>query len=815
MNFLAWHYTVGLKAYLNRWFYVLAYIIHYFSLPLLLSSLFSPWKRLVDTSQSTGFSFTKYFERLTFNIISRGIGFIVRLVLLVFGTFALSVMFILGFFGCVIWTVFPVLGAWLYYTRDPGQKRFLKNLFAQMRVDPASAVRMALNTPAGKFILTHTNLTTSGLPPATPFNLSGFAPQNFSDLLQKFIDLKVWDRDLLRQKDVDYPDLLLGASWWDKKFTFPNPFDGRMRFSKPGIGLELLFGYTPLLNQYVTDLGQPQFFYHHLIGREEIVSRIERTLTSGESVILVGQPGVGKKTIVLEFARRAMAGELSQQMAYKRVLELDYNFLLSEVLDLNQKKNKFSDILAEAAAAGNIILVVKDIHRLTNSEVEGVDFTDIWETHLEKRNLKIIAISSQVDYERFTAPNTRLRKFLVPVEAAPVSVQDALQILVSAADRWETQKPLVITVQALRAIISGSDRYITDIPFPEKALEILDRVVSYAEHSGKKIITTDEVNAVLAETTGISMARLTEHERQLLGNLEEVLHQRLVGQNTAISLIAKSLRARSVGVKDDRRPIGSFLFLGPTGVGKTQTAKSLAQIYYGSTDLVLRFDMAEYAGGEGLARLIGSSQKNMPGALTTAIKNRPASLLLLDEIEKAPPEIYNLFLTLLDEGSITDAFGRLINCRHLFVIATSNAGAEYVRQLVGQKVSAEVLQKSVVDYVQKHNIFSPEFLNRYDGVVVFEPLTSDQLIKIANLQLQDLQKSLEQKNIHLEITPEVCQKLAADGFEPEFGARPMRRIIDISIGDILGRAILSNSIKSGDKICLVPDPKDGYKLEKI
>jgi len=460
---------------------------------------------------------------------------------------------------------------------------------------------------------------------------------------------------------------------------------------------------------------------------------MERVLSGGSSVVLIGEPGVGKKTVVLEFAHRAAGGLLGPKMAFRRVLEFDYNFLLSEAIDLNLKKTRLAQVLAEAAAAGNTILMFRDLQRLTHPDVEGYDFTDVFEEYLEKRELKIIAVATPTDYERFIAPNMRLRKYLERVEVEPPTKEEAMQILIDASQRWEKLKDLVITVPSLRKIMDESDRYITEVPFPEKALELLDALVMYREQKGGKVITIDDSKAVLAEKTGIPFAKLGEREKKLLGKLEEVIHERLIDQNTAVELIAKALRARTVGVTAEKRPLGSFLFMGPTGVGKTETAKVLARVYYGSEESILRFDMAEYVGREGLGRLIGSVEKNLPGALTSAIKNKPASLLLLDELEKATPEIYNLFLTLLDEGQMTDAFGKKINCRHLFVIGTSNAGAEYVRKLVRRGAKPDELQKLVVEHVLQKTIFSPEFLNRFDGVVVYEPLRREDLVKIARL----------------------------------------------------------------------------------
>jgi len=489
---------------------------------------------------------------------------------------------------------------------------------------------------------------------------------------------------------------------------------------------------------------------------------------------------------------------------------------LSEASDLNDKKNRLAQILAEAAYAGNIILMIRDIQRLTNSEVEGYDFTDVFEEYLEKKDLKIIAVSTNSEYERFIAPNMRLRKYLEKVEVIPPTKEEALQIIVEAARRWEKIAKLTIEVPAIRNMVEESDRFVSDVPFPEKALELLDAVVTYVQQKGKNTIVVEDTNAVLAEKTGISFAKLTKDEKQRLGDIENIIHKRLINQNSAISLIGKTLRAKTVGVIKESRPLGSFLFLGPTGVGKTETAKVLANVYFGNTESILRFDMAEYSGNEGLERLIGSVNKNMPGNLTTAIKNRPSSILLLDEIEKASKEIYNLFLVLLDEGLMTDSFGKKISGRNLFIIGTSNAAAEYIRQLVTKGIEGEELQKAVVNYVLEKEIFSPEFLNRFDGVVVYEPLKKEHLVEIAKLMLLDLSGNLKKKNIHLEFGEDVAQKLAEDGYDPAFGARPMRRIVNINLGDLIGKSLINGEIEEGGKVRLISGQGKGeFLLEKI
>jgi ATP-dependent Clp protease ATP-binding subunit ClpC len=818
MPFLNWFYTEGVNYYMKSWAGSINWVRHYFSLGLLLRTLLSPWKRQIEIDQSPGFNFQKKFETFTFNLISRGVGAIVRLILFGVGIFFIVFICLGGAMGFVFWLIMPFFGYPVYqkYLKQP--KNFVSSLISKLKISQSEPLMILLNNDAGNFVASHVGITLEDLlQNAKPqnANFDELKAENYFQIITFLLDSGVWDENYLDTKKIGKNDFLMGASWWDQKRSDETKIGGS-EYGRPGLALELTFGYTPVLNKYSIDMSAPQSFSHRLIGRQPVVSRMERVLSAGNSVLLVGQPGVGKKTVVLEFAKRAANGQLGPSMVFKRVMELDYNSLLSESKDLNVKKNTLSQILAEASYAGNIILMIKDIHRLTNPEVEGYDFTDIFDTHLEKRDLKIIAVSANTEYERFVAPNMRLRKYLEKVEITPPPKEDAMLIILEAAKRWERLTGFVITIPSLRNILDESDRYVTEVPFPEKALELLDAVITYKQQKGGDIITVEDTNAVLAEKTGISFANLTNEEESRLGNIEELIHERLVNQESAVSLIGKTLRAKTIGVIKENRPLGSFLFLGPTGVGKTETAKVLSSVYYGGEESIIRFDMAEYSGAEGFERLIGSVSDNQPGALTTAIKNRPASLLLLDEFEKASKEIYNLFLALLDEGVITDAFGKKIICRHLFVLGTSNAGAEFIRQQVSQGIKGAELQKSVVNFVLEKEIFSPEFLNRFDGVVVYEPLAEEHLVKIARIMLADLAKNLKAKNIHLEITDDAAQKLAKDGYDPAFGARAMKRIVNLNLGDVIGKAILGKEIGEGDTIKIIPGKEtEEFSVQKI
>lgn len=587
-------------------------------------------------------------------------------------------------------------------------------------------------------------------------------------------------------------DLDLAKKMYDLRVTQltsiqPKPFAGS------NLAMNLSLGYTPNLDKYSIAI-QPN--PSTPLFREPLLSRLTKTIEANKNIILVGQPGVGKSTAIANIAR--------QLIATKRLREVNFNDLLSQVmLDLNQKKHTLTTALFEAASSGNIVIVIRDIHRFTNSSVEGYDFTDSIEQVLDRsESLQLIAVVTPTEYERYISGNMRLRKLFDTIDIAPPSKQDMPDILMTYANSQELTKNIIIPTSLIRLTVDFADRYISDVPFPRKAIELLDSAISHRQIAGGHTLAKEDLLAVVTEKTGIPLGNLTSADKAKLSNLEARIHERLIGQELAVSLIARSLRARATGLGGETKPVGSFLFLGPTGVGKTETAKVLAEVYYGSETQIIRFDMAEYAHRDGLVRLMGSPENNQPGTLTTAIKNHSAGLLLLDEIEKAPPEIFNLFLTMLDEGYLVDAFGRKINCQHLFIIATSNAGAEYIREQVSSGVSGDILQRQVVEYLLSRGHFSPEFINRFDAVVVYQPLTTKQLESIASLQLARLKKRLLQQNIEITIDPLVVTELCSSGYDPSYGARPMRRIVDLVIGDLLSRAMLADEIKPGSKINL-------------
>lgn len=767
-------------------------------------------------TESRGFDIKKFFEDLSFNAISVTIGLIVRLALIFFCLITTIIYLILSVIFFVVWWLVPFLG-WEYYKNDKIKSQNELNLLDKnIRKNPKDGVKIILNSEGWKFIELRMEKKVRPVLEKIEINEGMLVDFDGSSLEKIFEWLLSRDKKIegeLQKIESSKEDILLAAKWWDRnKFLGMERENEKWSLGRPGLGWDLIFGYTPNLDKYGEDLGIKQDFSDHLIGREKIVSRMERVISGGKNILLVGKPGVGKMTVVYEFAERAITGKLGRDMVYKKLISLDFQSAMAGGTDKDVKKKILTGLMREAEAAGNIVLVMKDLFRITNAAVEGTDYVDVIDKVLETGKVKIVAVTGKAEYERFMAKDERILKNFEVVEVEPSTKEEALLILFQAVVKVERKSKVIFLVEAVKQILNGSDKYITETPFPEKALELMD-VVAMEKFGSKSVVTLADVNKVLSEKTGVSVGSLSDSEKEKLGNIEETIKKGLVGQEIAVSLIGKSLRSRLATVKSDNRPLGSFLFLGPTGVGKTQTAKVLAEVYFGSKENILRFDMAEYVGKEGLERLVGSVESNQPGTMTTQIRNKPVSLLLLDEMEKAPPEVYNLFLTLLDEGYINDAWGNKIIASHLFVVATSNAGAVFIRDQIMEGVKGEELQKSVVAYVQEKGIFSPEFLNRFDGVVVFEPLDRDNLKSVGKLMLEDFKNNLAKKNINIDFDETVMEKLVNDGYVPEFGARPMRRVVDLDMGDVIAKELVANRLLPGDKAVMSVE-NDQYVIKK-
>jgi len=360
-----------------------------------------------------------------------------------------------------------------------------------------------------------------------------------------------------------------------------------------------------------------------------------------------------------------------------------------------------------------------------------------------------------------------------------------------------------ISYPSLRDIIVYCSKYLPAIPFPEKAMDLLDTVVVYLAQTKEKILLPKHVAKIVSEKTQIPVGEIEVKEREILLNLENLIHQRIINQEEAVKEVSAALRRARAEVTAGKGPMGTFLFLGPTGVGKTETSKALAEIYFGSETRMIRLDMSEFQNVGDIPRLIGSPGQE--GLLTTAVRESPFSLILLDEIEKAHPNILNLFLQVLDEGHLTDGLGRKVDFKNTIIIATSNAGAEIIWKDIRENKKLEIIKEDLLDVLFEKAIFRPEFINRFDAVTVFKPLSKENLLDIAELMLQKIKKNLAQKDIEFIITQPLKAKIAELGYDPTFGARQMKRVIQDKVENILAQAILSGELKRGNRAEIDPE----------
>lgn len=607
-------------------------------------------------------------------------------------------------------------------------------------------------------------------------------------------------------KETSESDINETAKWYDKLNE-----DGEVLLlldlnkikSLPGIGVDWAYGWTAEFDNYARDLTKTHANFPLLIGREKELGELERVLlkTEANNILVVGEPGVARHQLVETLAHRMKTGHTSRQLSHKRVLALDMHSLTSAKPSVLEVKGLASEILEEAERAGNVIVFIDEIDKYLSSGEGRVDLTDVLSKFAES-SVGLIGITTPGAYHKYIESNSTLSKLFESVEISPPSLQTVIEELeISIVPVLERKYRVLVSYPAIKKTVEDADKYLSSTPFPQKAIELLGQTIVYATSEKKlKFITSALVDEYLSSKLNMPMGDLDKKENEKLVNLENLMHQRIINQETAVHAVAAALRRSRLNISSSNRPVGTFLFLGPTGVGKTETAKALSSIYYGREEAMLRYDMSQYQKEEGLERLIGSIKLGTPGELTSKLLDRPFSLLLLDEIEKADREIFNLFLTLIDEGYISDHLGRKISAKNTIIIATSNAGAEFIRTNVQKGVAGNELQKTLLDYVQAEKIFSPEFINRFDATVVFTPLSEGHLREVARMMLESLNLRLKPKEIAVDITADLIRKLAVLGNDPAFGARAMRRVITEKVEDQVAQKLLSGQVKKGERI---------------
>ena len=635
--------------------------------------------------------------------------------------------------------------------------------------------------------------------------LSAFAKK---DLVFK----RILSENNLKSEDID------NLTWWleniEEKIKKRKRFWDYENLAKEGtLAKEWTAGYTLTLDKYSIDWTQAiRKSLPEVIGHEAEIRIMERILSRREinNVLLVGEPGTGRKSMIYALAKKSLLGQSLPEVNYKRIVELDMTYLISDITDPDELEKVLDRIFQETITAGNIILVINEFHNYVGQAVRPgvIDISGVISPYLQLPQFQIVAVTNYDGLHRYIEKSSSLLALFEKVEVSQILPRETLMLLENLTLVLEKKYKLFISYSAIREVVSLTERYMPSLPFPEKAMEMLDEVVVYVSSSTKdKVVLPKHVAKIISEKTEIPVGEMEEKEKEILLNLENLLHQRIINQEEAVTEVSTALRRARSEITIRKGPIGCFLFLGPTGVGKTETSKALAEFYYGSEEKMIRLDMSEFQDAKDIPRLIGSSEE--PGVLATAVRENPFSLVLLDEIEKANSNILNLFLQVLDEGHLTDGFGRKVSFQDTIIIATSNAGYKVILKALKAKNGWQGVKQKLLDELFEQEIFRPEFINRFDAVVVFKPLSKENLLDIAQLLLSKLKKNLEEKGIELVITEALKEKIVELGYSPVFGAREMRRVIQDKVENILASALLSGKLKRGNRVII--EPKD-FKL---
>jgi len=581
-----------------------------------------------------------------------------------------------------------------------------------------------------------------------------------------------------------------------------------------GIGADWSYGQAHTLNRFAKEIIGNHRSLNTLSGKgRQYLRALKDALARRResNVLLIGDPGGGKESVIASLARDISKGAVPLPLERKKLMALDGEFLVTQMQNKSDFEMMLIKILNDSISAGNIILVFYNFPAfiLSAKSLES-DVISLMDPYLDSPYLQIIATSERENYHSYLEQDLRVMQRFEGIIIEQPEESDLIEILENVAEEIEMYNNIVFTYGALKTIVSSVENYFSDPILPDKAIDFVVELPVFISHKNKQLVTKKDVLELVQQKTGIPLGEIQDRERKALLQLEEYLHKRVIGQNEAITTISNAMRRSRAGVHNEKRPIGSFLFIGPTGVGKTETAKSLADVFFGGENMLARLDMSEFSGDDALHRLIGSFEKSQVGILTKVIKERPYGVILLDEFEKSSVEVHNLFLQILDEGFYSDMKGKKVNARSSIFIMTSNAGSNYIYQLMKNEIDPNDVRDEVVSRIIKDGIFKPEFVNRFDAVVLFHPLDKEHTSKIADIMLHCLKKRLRDRSLDFEITSELIDYVARMGFDPVFGARPMNRYIQEYVEQVIANKLIRGDIKEGARFKLYPhDLKDG------
>ncbi len=589
--------------------------------------------------------------------------------------------------------------------------------------------------------------------------------------------------------------------------------------SKTGMDRAMTALATPYLNQFSEDLTMLAKYGHldPCVAREDEMEEIYRVISGGgQNVMLVGDHGVGKRSIVEGLAQRMIEDDVPDRLKDKRLVKLSISSLLAGATPAGAVE-RLNSLMHDIARARNVILFIHNIQELVGVTTGGgkssLDVADTLAEHLKSGRFLTVATSTPESYAQAIA-STALSNVFTKVEIREMNETQSIQVLESQVGYVEYKQKVFFSYDALEKAVKMSSKFLHEIYLPGSALEVMNEAAAYAKNKKgvNALVSAEEISVVIAEKTKIPLTTVTSDESKKLLQLEEEMHKRVIGQDEAVNLVANALRRARAEIRSTTKPIANFLFMGPTGVGKTELAKTIAEVYFGGEERMIRLDMSEYQDTGSIYRLIGTPGQKGTGVLTEAVRSHPFALILLDEIEKADKDILNLFLQVMDDGRLTDSAGRVVDFTNVILIATSNAGTGYVQEQMRAGTASEKIKEKLL-HGELGNYFRPEFLNRFDGIVLFKAIGHEDIKKIAGLMLKRVAKDLEAKGIEMEVKDIALEYLADVGFDPEFGARPMRRAIQERVENNLAELLLSGKLQRRDKV-VIEDGGDLRILKK-
>ncbi len=622
-------------------------------------------------------------------------------------------------------------------------------------------------------------------------------------LLVALIESYPEHENLLRQMKLEVSDLHQGIIWYN--YLYGLVAGAKTPRRSGGIARDFSFGFIPVLQRYGKNISRERELAAKtqiLQGaRQEIINKMVETFSKEgrQNIALVGPYGSGRTTIVNAFAEILLDADsnIPSNLKFRQVFALDATALISSAKERGDLETLVVKLFNEAYAAKNIIICLDNAHLFFEDGTGSADISNVLLPILEAGKTRIILEMDQQKFLEISAKNSALANALNKIMVEPANEEETLKILQDQIPVLEYQHRVTYTYHSLTEAYRMSDRYIHDVEMPGKAKILLESAASYAEGG---LVTETSVQKAIEKTEGVKVqVASNEADTQRLLNLEELIHQRMIDQVEAVKTVSDALRRAAAGVRNTNRPIGTFLFLGPTGVGKTELAKALSEVYFNGESQIVRLDLNEFVSESDVNRLIADGAKDAL-SLTAQVMKKPFSVVLLDEIEKAHPQVLTTLLQLLDEGILRDEKNREVSFRDTIVIATSNAGADLIRRYIESGQNLADFKDQFTDNLINSGQFKPEFLNRFDEVCLFKPLSKDDLLQVIGLIINSVNKELAPRKISVSLADDAKELLVERGFDPRLGARPMRRIVQKTVENLVARAVLSGEIAAGSSV---------------